>query len=36
MSTVTELNPRLLAVTEAGVSVWLHLTDRIKEILERS
>jgi transaldolase / glucose-6-phosphate isomerase len=23
MSTVTELNPRLLAVTEAGVSVWL-------------
>ena len=36
MSTVTELNPRLLAVTEAGVSVWLHLMDRIKEILERS
>ena len=36
MSTVTELYPRLLAVTEAGVSVWLHLTDRIKEILERS
>jgi transaldolase len=23
MSTVTELNPRLLAITEAGVSVWL-------------
>ena len=23
MSTVTELNPRLLALTEAGVSVWL-------------
>ena len=36
MSTVTELNPRLLAITEAGVTVWLHLTDLIKEILERS
>jgi hypothetical protein len=35
MSTVTELNPRLLAITEAGVSVR-NLTDRIKEILERS
>ena len=23
MSTITELNPRLLAITEAGVSVWL-------------
>jgi hypothetical protein len=23
MSTITELNPRLLALTEAGVSVWL-------------
>jgi hypothetical protein len=23
MSTVTEVNPRLLALTEAGVSVWL-------------
>jgi hypothetical protein len=23
MSAVTELNPRLLAVTEAGVGVWL-------------
>ena len=36
MSTVTELNPRLLAITEAGVSVWLDLTDLIKEILKRS
>ena len=36
MSIVTELNPRLKTITKAGVSVWLDLTDRVKEILERS
>src|SRR6516165_11562777 len=30
MSTITELNPRLLALTEAGVSVWL---DQIRRTL---
>ncbi|MGZ6652162.1 MAG: transaldolase family protein, partial [Solirubrobacteraceae bacterium] len=30
MSTVTEVNPRLLALTEAGVSVWL---DQIRRSL---
>ena len=30
MSTVTEVNPRLLALTEAGVSVWL---DQIRSSL---
>jgi hypothetical protein len=41
MSTVTEPNPRLLAITEAGVSVWLDqirrtMTNRITAILEGS
>ena len=33
MSTVTETNPRLLALTEAGVSVWL---DQIRRSLMES
>src|SRR4030088_256694 len=33
MSTVTEVNPRLLALTEAGVSVWL---DQIRRSLVQS
>ncbi|HEX3834557.1 MAG TPA: transaldolase [Solirubrobacteraceae bacterium] len=33
MSTVTEVNPRLLALTEAGVSVWL---DQIRRTLVQS
>ena len=33
MSTVTETNPRLLALTEAGVSVWL---DQIRRSLVES
>ena len=31
MSTVTELNPRLLAITEAGMSVWLDWITAIRE-----
>src|SRR5205823_4862404 len=33
MSTVTEVNPRLLALTEAGVSIWL---DQIRRSLVES